>query len=623
MSGIGFHSLTGAWLFLLALPIIVFYFLKLRRQRLPVSSLLLWRQVIEDRRVNSPFQKFKKHLLLFLQLLLLCLLALAFMQPHLQGQAEKAQYLPILIDVSASMGAIDPETEQTRFEIVQEEARRIIEGLLPGQKVSLISVGETAQRLSEFTDDQQELKRHLFDLEVSQVESDLQDGLRMSQALSRTVPIERVLLLTDGNVPSKIDFELPFELKYQIVGASAPNVGLTEFNAQRSGFERWDVFVRAEASAKHPASGTLRLFQDEELVGEEELILGSGESRRIAFEVIADRPTEVRAEITPVGDDALTSDNLGYLSLPAARYLKVYCPEDMPAFRHALKFAEGCVVYPNSLGNERPERFDLVFTESLDTHPEGSVLIYVGLVPERLAEMVEVKTGLAELVDWKRSDGLLRHVQLQDMQIADEVVYQQGFMDSDLEEEGFEIVAYGGAGPLIVKDRTSASQDYYLLFHPDRSTLPYRVAFPIMISNCTEMAFMAASLSEMRAFKTGVLPSLVLEPNKKYAVRGPDDVTKTYETGEDGLLNGVVAALPGYYSVLQESTQLERLGVSLLSSSESSLEAFEELELRELSVKAVEERLDVDRPLWPYFAWCGLAVLLVEWWYFQRPPVGV
>src|SRR6201747_2508443 len=102
-----FSSLASAWLFALLVPLVVFYFLKLKRPRMEIPSLVLWRQVMSDQRVNSPFQRFKRHLLLLLQILILALLALAAMQPFLRREATRGQRLPILIDISASMAGLD------------------------------------------------------------------------------------------------------------------------------------------------------------------------------------------------------------------------------------------------------------------------------------------------------------------------------------------------------------------------------------------------------------------------------------------------------------------------------------------------------------------------------------
>ncbi|HQR42490.1 MAG TPA: BatA domain-containing protein, partial [Gemmatales bacterium] len=51
----------------LGITLLLLYFLKLRRQRLTVSSTFLWKKSIEDLHVNSLFQWLKKNFLLLLQ----------------------------------------------------------------------------------------------------------------------------------------------------------------------------------------------------------------------------------------------------------------------------------------------------------------------------------------------------------------------------------------------------------------------------------------------------------------------------------------------------------------------------------------------------------------------------
>jgi hypothetical protein len=136
MSLPGFSALINAWWFLLLVPLIIFYFLKLQRPRMEIPSLALWRQVINDQRVNSPFQKFKRNLLLLLQVLLLCALILGAMQPYLSRGTEQAQYLPVLIDNSASMAALDGPGGKSRLDEAKEKVSKLIDdhvmlGIMP------------------------------------------------------------------------------------------------------------------------------------------------------------------------------------------------------------------------------------------------------------------------------------------------------------------------------------------------------------------------------------------------------------------------------------------------------------------------------------------------------------
>ena len=57
MSWPSFLTASAGWLFLLAVPLVLLYFLKLKRPRVQLPSLVLWQQVIRDERVNSPFRR--------------------------------------------------------------------------------------------------------------------------------------------------------------------------------------------------------------------------------------------------------------------------------------------------------------------------------------------------------------------------------------------------------------------------------------------------------------------------------------------------------------------------------------------------------------------------------------
>ncbi|MDA1232877.1 MAG: VWA domain-containing protein, partial [Planctomycetota bacterium] len=176
----GFVNLFGAWFLLALIPLIILYFLKLRRPKLEVPSLALWQSVVNDQRVNSPFQKFRRNLLLLLQVILLCLLVLALMQPFLHAEAEVAEYKPLLIDCSASMASIDEATGKTRLELVKEKVREQINNLSGDQRIALFSFSSTGRRLTEFSNDRRALLKALEALQPTDLPGQLDDVLRMA-----------------------------------------------------------------------------------------------------------------------------------------------------------------------------------------------------------------------------------------------------------------------------------------------------------------------------------------------------------------------------------------------------------------------------------------------------------
>ncbi|MBA4030289.1 MAG: hypothetical protein C0478_05270 [Planctomyces sp.] len=651
MSWPGFASLSAAWFLLLLAPLVIFYFLKLRRPRVEVSSLALWRQVISDSRVNSPFQKFQRNLLLLAQILLLLALVIAAMQPFWPASAQTARYLPVIIDVSASMEGVDRAGAVTRLELAKQEARKLIDGLMSDQQLSLIAASDSARRLTDFTNDQRVLRAALDQLTIAEATSKLEDAFRMAIALSRTVPVETVVLLSDGNVPPQLDLELPFRVSFQKLPAATANVGITEFNARRSR-GAWDVFARVEASSGYTGLTQVEFFENGELRSSESLSLAPGAAERLVFRTTSAEITEVTLRLVPDSLDALASDNEAFLVTPQVRPLVVYCPPTMTTFRHALAAMGDTAIFPTE-STPTPSSIDLVISDQLaDAERDARVVVTVALLPADLEPLVLAGgdaegSGLAEVTDWMRTDPLLRHVQLLDVQIGGAPVLKEGQSDRSVEAAGYQVVATAANGPLIVSRNAGGQIRYHILFPTDRSTLPFRVGFPILVANAVDLAMNLAGLNETKALRTGVLPPIALKPDTRYRIVGPvareltapangelklakpatsasrSVATRTTEitTDEQGQLSGVAAPAVGTYQIFEGTTLVRQVGVALQSLQETSLFVQGDLRFAEAKVSAAEEKLSVETPLWRWFAWAALAFLLWEWWLFQKPPI--
>ncbi|HEY0982618.1 BatA domain-containing protein, partial [Schlesneria sp.] len=77
-----FDSPGSLFWFGLAVPIVVFYILKIRLRRQPVSTILFWNQVLNEQNPRSIWQRLKHLVSLLLQLAMLSLLVLALADPY-------------------------------------------------------------------------------------------------------------------------------------------------------------------------------------------------------------------------------------------------------------------------------------------------------------------------------------------------------------------------------------------------------------------------------------------------------------------------------------------------------------------------------------------------------------
>ena len=614
-----FTALSSAWLFALLIPLVVFYFLKLKRPRQIIPSLVLWRQVLSDQRVNSPFQKFKRNLLLLLQILLLALLALAAMQPFLRREAKRSARLPILVDVSASMGALDKNGGRSRLDEAKQRLNERIESLPPDQELCLVAFGKSARKLTGFTNNKSELRNAVRALETEDVPGDLEEALRLAQALARTSPFDRVLVFTDGNLPAKTNFELPFQLELQKLPPAGPNAGITAFNARRAGSGDWELFIQLAVTDPAPAAtATVELRSGGQTIAQENVALTPGSAPRLAFRVSGAQDANIHAVLRPGGFDSLASDNDAWLTLPAVRPLDVFVPESpsLAAFRHALAALDGIRIFPRK-DTPSPSSFDLTITD-VPGAPPALLLCTTGFVPEDMAALVTIAKKSVAAIDWRRESPLLQHVSLDEVIFMEDPVTAAGKDDTAFANLGYEILAHGQHGPLALVRGDDSGMRVHLLFHPEQSTLPFRVAFPIFTANLVERARILAGLSEAAATATGVLPPQNFTAGASVAVTGPSHFTRSERADERGTVAGIPAPRVGEYTFTSGGTS-RTVGASLLSTSETGLAAVSEVEFGDrISVATANTASKADRSLWWPLALAGFAVLLVEWWWFQR-----
>ncbi|MBI4717550.1 MAG: VWA domain-containing protein [Planctomycetes bacterium] len=235
-------------------PLIALYFLKLKRVVRPVPSTLLWRRAIEDLRVNAPFQRLRSSLLLWLQLAVLVLAALALGQPMLETAQKLEDTVILLIDQSASMGVTEPDG-QTRLEKAKELAVRQIDGMSDGSRAMVIAFGDRATVQASFDTDKAALKRKIASIEQTQAPTRLGEAVSLAEAYTQislmgaetggddrppgaTAAPATVFLFTDGRIEDVTRVSLQAfdasRIRVTRLGERSDNVGIVAMDARRN-----------------------------------------------------------------------------------------------------------------------------------------------------------------------------------------------------------------------------------------------------------------------------------------------------------------------------------------------------------------------------------------------------
>ncbi len=181
---------TTAWCILAGVPvgIIALYFLKLRRRPVRVSSTLLWKRSLEEVRVNSLFQRLKRNLLLFLQLLTVGLAMLALLGIRFDSAPGGGRRFVLMIDQSASMGATD--IKPSRLEKAKSLAREVVRGMNAADLGMVIAFADRAQVISPYTGDRRMLLERIDAIEQTEARTSLRDALEVAAGLAN--PLKQV-----------------------------------------------------------------------------------------------------------------------------------------------------------------------------------------------------------------------------------------------------------------------------------------------------------------------------------------------------------------------------------------------------------------------------------------------
>src|SRR5262249_36259739 len=210
----------------LSVPLVLLYFLKVRRREATVPSLLLWDPSLRDREASTFFQRLQRDPLLILQLLALVALTVALARPAITVMGHGNKRVVVVMDTSASMKATD--VPPSRFVQAQRAALGLLGQLGQGAEVMVIEAGVQPRVLVPFTRDHDRVGSTIRSMQARDLPNRLGEGIRTARALIGADPRAEIHVFTDGAHPASIRAQGDDgRVRWVGVGRRSSNVGIT------------------------------------------------------------------------------------------------------------------------------------------------------------------------------------------------------------------------------------------------------------------------------------------------------------------------------------------------------------------------------------------------------------
>jgi len=616
---------------LLIVPIVIFYILKIRLKRVPVSTVIFWRQIFDEKKPRSLWQKLRHLVSLLLQLALLLLLVAALAKPFFSWEALEARRIVLVLDNSASMNATD--IAPSRLARAKEEALRIIGGLHFQDEMALVTGGSPPRVVCGLTGHQKTLRNAVENVEAT----DGPTQLTAAVALARSLAVEtengaknnRIVLVSDGCAEGAADLARAADVSFVAVGQKTPNIGITRFQVRRSTIDPigYEILAEVENLSDEPA-GDIRLAiaLEGRTIDIKPLKLGpNGHWSEVIESTTADGGL-LTAELVVKEDkdyqpfiDALAADNRACAVLPKR--------EPIPVHMHSpqgnlflQKVLEANPLVRLTTSKELPKQF-----------APGSVTVFHRETPAKLpagAVLVIDPSGDCDL--WKVGDNLQNPIVTQ--QDKDSPLMAHVRLDNVILPEARKLTFAASAKPQVLAGAVTGDPLFALIERPegkvavltvnlDKGDLPFRTAFPILAMNI--FGSFTSSSGELReALPTGATAQVSLPPGgaSQFLLCAPDGNTRKLPAGVVKVTAGPFDHC-GVWAVVPEapgSAPIEEFAVNLMNKAESDLRPPEALTAATSAADAGLSGGFLGGPVWWYLALAAWALVGCEWYLYQR-----
>ncbi|MEZ6129650.1 MAG: BatA and WFA domain-containing protein [Planctomycetaceae bacterium] len=612
---------------LVAVPIVIFYLLKIRLRKVAVGTTMFWEHVFEEKPPRAIWRQLRYLSSLLVQLLLVALLVFALTDPVINSTVREQQRIVVVLDTSASMQTTNSDGS-TFLQQARERVEQSIAGLRNTDEMAVVVTGTQAQVACGLTSHPRTLQSALDRIKATDGPNQMDDAIALSRRLLAGHGRGQVMVVTDGNALSAELSGSANDVSVLLVGEPRDNVAITEFQVRRSLVDPvgYEILLDVANFRNQPARLTVDLTLNESLLDVLPVTLQGGEVRREILDYTGTAGGILKAAIAfdesagaDTGVDALTVDNDAVAVLPERRTIPVTLVTDGNWFlQRAL---EACELVDLTVTSESPSAVAEGSVLVLDRHvpnpvPSGHVLV---IQPDVATDLWSLNGTLPQPLVGHQDEGspLLQHVRL------DNVLMPAAVRLLPVANHNV-LVAAVSEDPLYLRFARPAGDVLVLTIDLSQGDLPLRTAFPILLTNAMTW-FSGADFAFLRALRTGESMTVPLPPEWQQnapeapaacELKSPSGERQTCAVYEDRV---TIPPLPtaGVWTLQPEGAtttdQIRHVACNVSGIAESDLR-----QPTTQSSSAIRPTTASGRPLWFYAVLCAGILLIVEWFLFQR-----
>ena len=622
---------------LIAIPIVIFYILKVRLRRVPVSTNLFWNQIFEEKPPKSLWQNLRYWLSLLAQLLILALLVLAIADPILSWQTKGARRVVLIMDVSASMQAFDKAT--TRFDSAKQAAQRVLDGVREQDQVAILTAGTQPEVVLGMGNHVPSLRRAINDLQPVDTPANLGSAVELADQLLGDAPNGQVIVFTDQATPknTKPDNEpkKATAVEYRAFGSNSSNVGITQFQTRRSMVDAvgYELLVEVRNASDQPIQCRLEIELDERPVDIFPLKLQPNETWSRTLEKTSLEGGALKASLskfeTDQGEDRsknnkLDVDDIAWAILPDRVIQPVLIVS--PGNLFLQKVFEANPLVRVTVQKEIPTAW-----------PENTVVVLHKLIPDPLPSnplfIIDPETnsslfrvdGLIDsplVTEQDKDSPLMTHVRL------DNVMFPGTKKLTFLTQTAKPIASCVGGESLFATLSHGDKKAVVLGVNLEQSDLAFRTVFPILASNA--IAWFSSQSGELslaisggdtarlnRSLSASAPPEnlWLISPGLQVKRQSGSTAGPLKETGVWELFEWDANENPTAETLRATGKLVDRYAVNLASSSETDLRNANESDRAPMQTSIASW---FSYPPWYYLAILIGSLLVLEWGMYQR-----